>query len=32
MKGFIQSVGYWLIQSAPYAVAILLGVALKGCV
>ncbi len=32
MKAFIQSVGYWLIQSAPYAVAIVLGMALKGCV
>jgi hypothetical protein len=31
MKAFIQSVGYWLIQSAPYAVAIMLGMALKGC-
>lgn len=32
MKAFIQSVGYWLNQSAPYALAILLGMALKGCV
>jgi len=28
MKAFIQTVGYWLIQSAPYAVAMLLGIIL----
>lgn len=28
MKAFIQTLGYWLIQSAPYAVAMLLGVVL----
>jgi hypothetical protein len=32
MKAFIQSVGQWLIQSAPYAIAILLGMALRVCV
>lgn len=26
MRSFIQTLGYWLIQSAPYAIAILLGV------
>lgn len=30
MKIFIQSVAYWLIQSAPYAVAIMLGIVLGG--
>lgn len=28
MKAFIQTVGYWLIQAAPYAVAMLLGIVL----
>ncbi len=28
MKAFIQTLGYWLIQSAPYAAAILLGIVL----
>ena len=26
MKALIQTVGYWLIQSAPYAAAMLLGI------
>jgi hypothetical protein len=26
MSNFIETVGYWLIQSAPYAAAILFGV------
>jgi hypothetical protein len=32
MKAFIQFVGNWLIQSAPYIVVIMQGMALKGCV
>ena len=32
MKTTLHALTYWLIQSAPYAVAIFLGVALKGCV
>ena len=28
MKALIQTMGYWLIQSAPYAVAMLLGIVL----
>lgn len=28
MKAFIQTVGYWLIQAAPYAVAITMGIVL----
>ena len=28
MKALIQSVGYWLIQSAPYAIAMLTGIVL----
>jgi hypothetical protein len=32
MKAFIQAVAFWLIQSAPFAVVIMLGIALKGCV
>ncbi len=28
MKALIQTLGYWLIQSAPYAVALLLGMVL----
>jgi hypothetical protein len=28
MKAFIQTLGYWLIQAAPYAVAIMLGIVL----
>jgi len=32
MKGALHAIAYWLVQSAPYAIAILLGVALKGCV
>ena len=26
MRRFIQTLGYWLIQSAPYALSILLGI------
>jgi len=26
MRSFIQTLGHWLIQSAPYAMAILLGI------
>jgi len=32
MKAFCQSVSYWLIHSAPYALAMLLGSVLKGCI
>ena len=32
MKAIIQTLGNWLIHAAPYALAILLGMALKGCV
>jgi len=32
MENALLTLSYWLVQSAPYAVAILLGVALKGCV
>jgi len=32
MKAAVQTLTCWLIQSAPYAVAIVLGIALKGCV
>lgn len=28
MRNFIQTLGYWVIQSAPYAFAILLGIVL----
>ena len=31
MNGFIQSMSYWLIQSAPYALVIVLAVVLRGC-
>jgi len=26
MRNFIHTLGYWVIQSAPYAIAILLGI------
>ncbi len=32
MKAYIQTVAYWLIQAAPYAIAIVPGMAMKGCV
>ena len=32
MKHALHALAYWLVQSAPYAVPILLGVAFKGCV
>ena len=32
MENALLTLSYWLVQSAPYAVAIFLGVALKGCV
>ena len=32
MKDIIQLVGNWLIHAAPYALAIMLGMVLKGCV
>ena len=32
MKEAFMALAYWLLQSAPYAVAILLGITLKACV
>ena len=32
MNAALFSLAYWLVQSAPYAIAILLGIVLKGCV
>ena len=32
MKAALHALAYWLVQSAPYAVAIPLGIVLKGCV
>lgn len=31
MKAVIQSLTYFLVQAAPYAVAIVLGFVLRGC-
>ncbi len=31
MKDAVQTLTYWLVQAAPYAAAMLLGLALKGC-
>lgn len=32
MKEALKAFSYWLVQSAPYAIAILLGIVLKACV
>lgn len=32
MKTFLHALAYWLVESASYAIAILLGIVLKGCV
>ena len=31
MKAFFHSVSYWLIQSAPYALLIVLALAVRAC-
>jgi hypothetical protein len=31
MKAFIQSMGYWLIQSSPYALVIVLAAVARAC-
>ena len=31
MSDFLEWLGYWVIQSAPYALVIVLAVVLRGC-